>query len=1153
MRFFISCCLFLTCLWPTEGYGQGGPASHTFAAQSVLSTGSWYKIGVTGSGLYKLDKSMLQAMGLPVEQLDPRHLQVYGNGGGMLPQVNSAPRPDDLRENAVFIAGETDGRFDAADYVLFYAPGPHRWQYNAIPGLFSHAYNVYADTAYYFITVGTQPGRRIVSQAAAGRPGDTIATFADRQFLEQDLVNVLKSGRTWFGEAFNTLTLSRNYNFPLPDVVPGSTVHLTTALMGDSEAASSFQVAANGHLLGSPAFSGRGSQNYHAAGQADTRTLALGAQLLAGNTLEINLTYNPQGFPAATGYLDYLEVNAARSLKLTDSQTTFRSTRFLGTGRAVTFQIAGAAAGTLVWEVSKPHQPQAMHMTYARGHAYFNALTDTLREYVAFTGTDFPGPVAVGKVANQNLHGLNLDGGLDLVILTHPLFKAQAEALAQHRRQRDRLQVEVVTTGQVYQEFSSGAQDVTAIRDFMKMLYDRRRGGDDQPLYLLLFGDASYDYKSRITPNTNFVPVYESRESLDPLNTYSSEDYYGFLNEEEGWWSETSFSAPELLDIGIGRLPVKTVSEAEAMVRKIRHYDSPAGFGKWRNRITLLADDGDGAEHLRDAESLAQYLETSQPAYLAKKLYLDLYPQQALPSGQRSPAAAAALNQAIDQGTLLLNYTGHGNETVLAHEQVLTLPQIEAWRNYDRLVFMLTATCEFGRYDDPSRSSGAEIALLSPQGGAIGLLTTTRPVFASTNRLLNRNFTQMAFSPVNGRMPRLGELLIKTKNNSQAQANNRNFTLLGDPSQQLAYPSLQAHVTAIDAVPLAAGIADTLRALQHVTLSGSITDGAQAVQAGFQGLIEVTIFDKPTTVKTLGDETAENNPVVQDIQVQENILYAGTASVLNGNWQITFVVPKDISYPIGPGRISLYAYNAHTDAHGLAANLPIGGSLPQAQEDNTPPQIRLFMDDESFVSGGLTDQHPVLLARLFDANGINTTGIGIGHDLTATLDGDKTNTMVLNDYYTADRDNFQSGLVRFPLQNLAVGWHEISFKAWDTHNNAAEARIRFQVTNGRKIIMNGTKAFPNPFTDHTTFQFDHNRVNEALDIQIHIFTVTGRIVKRINTSRPANDMQLPRVSWDGRDEAGKPVSAGIYLYRITLRSTSDGKQIQNFNRLIKLN
>lgn len=1153
MRFFFTSCLFFFCFWWTASFGQPGPAKKTYAAHSVLSTGNWYKIGLTGSGLYKLDRNLLKALGLPVNNLDPRHLQVYGNGGAMLPQRNNQLRPDDLQQNAVFIQGESDGRFDANDYMLLYAPGPHRWQYQSNSGRFVHQTNIYSDTAYYFITLGAAPGRRVAASSPAGLASDTINTYIDLLYWEQDQVNLLKSGRNWYGEAFNALHPSRTFSFALPDITAGSTIYLTSSVVGNAEAGSLFEVEANNHLLGTQIFQGRGSQDYHAEGETDTRTFALGASQVSGKSLQVKLSYKQQGSATATGYLDYLEINAERPLKLVGQQTAFRSTRHLGTGKIVSYKIREVSSDAAVWEVSNPVRPRPISLEKHGNTAAFTAKADSLREYLVFAGKDFPSPFPLGQVQNQNLHGINQDGRLDLLILSHPRFMGQASQLAQHRRQKDNLQVEVVSTTQVYNEFSSGSQDVTAIRDFMKMLFDRRNSqGYEKPLYLLLFGDASYDYKSRIQYNTNFVPVYESRESLDPLTTYSSEDFYGLLDEEEGEWSEINFSTTELIDIGIGRLPVKSINEAQAVVSKILHYDSAASFGKWRNNITLLADDGDGGEHLRDAENLAQYLETSQPAFLPQKLYLDLYQQQSLPHGQRSPAATAALNQAIEQGTLLLNYTGHGNETTLAHEELLTLPQIASWKNYDRLVFMLTATCEFGRYDDPKRSSGAELALLNPQGGAIGLLSTTRPVYASTNRLLNRNFIQMAFTPVNGRPPRLGDLFVKTKNNSQAQANNRNFTLLGDPSQQLAYPSLKAQVTSINNHHLSSGFTDTLRALQQVNLSGNITDNTNALQQNFNGIIEVTIFDKPITVKPLGDEISETDPVPQNILIRESVIYSGTATVANGVWSLNFVVPKDISYTMGHGFISLYAYNGQTDAHGQSSSLVIGGSS-LALEDKTPPQIRLYMDDESFIPGGLTNQNPILIAHLFDTNGINTTGTGIGHEITATLDGNKSNILVLNSYYLAEKDNFMAGQIRYPFKDLSIGWHELSLKAWDTHNNPAEARLRFQVTDSRTLVLGMVKAFPNPFTDHITFQLDHNRTNEDLDIQIQVFNVTGKAVKHISAHQQAGNAQQPQINWDGRDDSGAELPPGIYLYRLNLRSTGDGSQAQNFSRLIKIN
>ena len=1147
-------CFLFTFLRLT-GLAQTNPSVHSYTSQSVLSSGVWYKFGITSPGIYKIDKAILQTLGLAPENIDPRHIKLYGNGGQMLPQANNASRPDDLTENAIYVPGEADGKFDNADYILFYAPGPHAWQYEPTTQKFFHEFNVYADTAYYFLSVSNTPGKRVLLQPAQTGATNTIDTYHDHQFYEQDLVNLLQSGRNWYGEAFNTLATSRNFEFQLPGLVIGTTVSITSAVVGNSEHASAFLVKANETVLGTQSFSGRGAHAYHAEGETKVQTFqVLGTNLLTG-TLQVNLSYDPQGTSSAVGYLDYLEITDERQLKLFGNQTNFRSLHFLNSATPAIFKIADVTAEAQVWDITNFTNATALPLQINNGLGTFIAKTDTLREYVVFKGLDFPQPFSIGQVKNQNLHGINMSGDLDLLILTHPLFKAAADKLAQHRREQDNLQVEVVTTAQVYNEFSSGSQDVTAIRDFMKMLYQRRKKTGEDVLYLLLLGDASYDYKSdyqatkaRTLNNTNFVPVYESRQSLDPLKTYSSEDYYGLLDDTEGWWSEENFSTPETVDIGIGRLPVKSTAEAEVIVSKIIHYDSPASFGKWRNQIALIADDGDNAEHLRDAESLALLLNEKQPEYLVKKIYLDLFQQENGPNGQRSPATSTEIDNTVEQGSLIVNYTGHGNETWLTSEQILTSSQIAGWKNYDNLTFLLTATCEFGRYDDPKRNSGAEFALLNPQGGAIGLISTTRPVFASSNRVLNRNFMLAAFEPVNAQKPRLGDIMRKTKNNSQSNLNNRNFALLGDPSQRLAYPTLQATVTHINSLPVQASAADTLKALERITLTGIISGKGDSSKADFDGTIRVTVYDKAKNIKTLGDE---NSPVT-NIKMKENTFYDGTATVKAGKWQVSFVVPKDISYEAGQGQVYLYAYNDKTDAQGYLNQLIMAGTADKIIPDNSPPQIKLFMDDESFVSGGLTGKSPLLLAQLFDENGINTSNTGIGHQITAILDGDNTNPIILNSFYSTQTDNFQAGDIRYLLKDLSSGPHKITLKVWDTHNNSAEATLLFTVTNDQELIISNLQNHPNPVITETTFTFDHNQTKVELDIAIHIYSVTGKLVASLYHQKPTTDLTLPQIVWNGRDQNNNLLVNGIYLYRVIVRSKVNGLEMQGSNKLLLL-
>ncbi len=1123
-----------------------------FSNRSVLSEGNWFKLGITSTGVHKIDKAALQALGISTQTLDPKTIQLFGNGGGMLPQKNSEPRQDDLAESAIWVNGEADGRFDDNDYVLFYAQGPHTWQYNPDQSTFTHAYNIYSDTAFYFVRVGYAPGARIGTRGQASGSSQTINSYDEHLFHEQDTnKGVVTSGREWYGEDFGFFTTSRDISFPVTDAVPNSQIQLTAFLMANAASATSFDLKLNNQALGTQSIGSRGTYNYHPEGIDNIRTYTIDQQVLGSfSELKASITFNSGGSSTSLGYLNYLELQLQRQLKLYGEQTLFRSVASLAAAVS-TFRLE-APATTLVWDVTDGKRP-VMQATTPGAALTFSTATNTLREFVAFQNGTGLKPLPLGQVANQNLHSINLSGSLDFVIVTHPRFLQEANKLAQHREQHSNLQTLVVTTTQIYNEFSSGAQDVTAIRDFMRMVHARSSKSADDILYLLLFGDTSYDYKNRIPNNTNFVPVYQSRQSLHPITSYSSEDYYGFLDDEEGEWAEDS-AGDHLLDIGIGRLPVKTPADAATVVEKIIAYESPSHFGKWRNRITFVADDGDANEHQDDAEYLANYIENDHPLYNSNKIYLDLYRQVVVANGQRAPEATAAIDKAAEQGSLIINYTGHGNEVSWASEQVLTLPQLVNWRNKDNLTFMLTATCEFGRYDNPSRVSGAEVALLQPQGGAVGLITTTRPVYSNGNRVLNRNFFRSAFLPINNRMPRLGDLVQRTKNNSITDnvsgsrgVNNRNFTLLADPSMQLAYPSYQAKVTRISNT--AGVVTDTLSALGKVTIAGEINAPDGSVEQNFTGNVRLTVFEKQTTVHTLGDEDSRVVPV----QLRENIVHDGQASVKNGLFELSFVVPKDIAYNYGAGKISLYANTTTHDALGAAKSIIIGGTAKNTPADNTPPTIQLFMNDESFVHGGNTGKSPALLAKIFDENGINTAGLGIGHEITAVLNEERDSPLILNDYYTSEVDSYQAGRVTYNFKDLKEGPHSLKVKAWDTHNNSAEEYIEFFVSNDAQIALEHVLNYPNPFSTKTTFHFDHNRAGEDLDIQVQIYTISGKLIKTLETTSYISKTHIADLTWDGRDEYNDILARGVYVYKVSVRSQQDGAKASKFEKLVILN
>ena len=798
------------------------------------------------------------------------------------------------------------------------------------------------------------------------------------------------------------------------------------------------------------------------------------------------------------------------------------------------------------------------------------APTDSLREFVAFTpsGT-FDKPTNFGRVANQDLHA-TLNSTIDLVIVTHPLFLPQAEVLAAHRRTHDNLRVAVVTTTQVYNEFGSGGQDVSAIRDMMEMVYDRRNLPTRRQ-YLLLFGDASFNYKNGIAAQ-NFVPTYESRESFAPIygrvngygqQTFCSDDYYGLLDDTDGEWREDGLG--ETMDISVGRLPVRIPSggsastQATLVVNKLIAYDTKAAMGNWRNRFTTVTDDGDNNLHVSSGEILAKWVATNHPVYNVNKNYLDLYQQVNGTSGDKSPDAERAVDESFEQGSLIINYNGHGGPDALAQEKIVSSASVLRLQNKNRPTFLVTGTCDFSYYDDPNRDSAGEQALTDVEGGAIGLYTTTRLTFADGNAL-TIPFYDSILSVSNAPRTRIGEAIRHSKNQNTGYSINRNYVLLGDPSAQLAQPDLAMSLDAVNDKPISSASTDTLKALSTVKLSGSVRNtrlGTGTVDATFSGVTQVVVYDKPTTVNTLASTVGDT---VTPIEVQENIIYSGQATVSAGRFAVQFVVPRDINYNVGLGKVSLYAKDTirTIDAHGYRG-VPVGSSSPVANRDTIPPRIRLHMDDTTFVYGGLTAPNTVLLAQLFDESGINTAGSGIGHEITATLDNDPARLTILNDFYTADLDNFKSGNVQYAFKDLTNGPHVLHVKAWDTFNNSSIKDIEFIAAQTDKLALSHVLNYPNPFATHTTFHFDHNRSGQDLDVQVQIFTVAGRLVRTLQASIPAGGSHVPAslndnsLSWNGRDEYNDQLARGVYVYRVSVRSRSDQATTSKFEKLVILN
>jgi hypothetical protein len=712
------------------------------------------------------------------------------------------------------------------------------------------------------------------------------------------------------------------------------------------------------------------------------------------------------------------------------------------------------------------------------------------------------------------------------------------------------LSVRLVTTQQIYNEFSSGKQDLSAIRDYLKMLFDR----DSSTMKnVLLFGDCSYDYKYRTPSNSNFVPVYESPTSLNDIASQSSDDYIAFLSDGLGDWPyNLDGQRSHKMNVGVGRFPVRTLAEAKAVVDKVIFYENKrAQFGDWLNRITFVADDGDNNLHMSDADAASRAAARAHPAMDIQKIYVDAYPEISSPAGALSVEGKNALDRAIENGTLILNYSGHGGEVGWTEEQILRLDQINGWRNYDKLAFFFTATCEFGRYDDPEFVSGGELVLLSDKGGAVSIMTTTRAVYASANKSLNLAFYDHVFSrDENGDQLTLGEIIRLTKNQSE-DVNNRSFALLGDPSMKLNYPDKRVLITEINNVsPTVAE--DTMKALCLVNVRGEITDRDSIRLSNFNGFVDLKVFDKELQLNTLGN-SGNKFPYTQ----YKNLLFKGKASVSDGIFSVDFVVPKDIDYSVGQGRITAYAYDESSgiDANGNETRFFVGSSCDNIIPDNDPPQISIYLDDTTFTSGSLTSSSPELIAYLEDENGINFTGTGIGHDITAVVSAIEGEKIILNDYYLSELDNYQKGKVNYQLRDLPDGKHTLTLKAWDTHNNSSEESVSFVVASNEAVALRNVMNYPNPFREETFFAFDHNQAGDDLEIRIRILDRMGKLVKsgvveiqESNTRVDGSEYDVLR--WDGTNSQQQKLPSGIYYYEVRVKSKNTEAVTQEIRRLV---
>ena len=1114
---------------------------------SVLATGDWYQFYIEKSGVYKISRSFLQQLGINLSGINPKKIKLYGNGGRMLPLSNATYYPTDLTENAIQIIGESDGVFNDDDYILFYAEGVDTWNQESQTNI-----NLYDTKSYYYITVQGNDGKRISNMAQpSGNSTLSLTTFDDRQFYELDLVNIGRLGRKWFGEVFD-VNQEQEFSFNFPNIDTTTPTKLSINTASAAYTVTSFKVLANGQDVGTMSFPAlvqySGILFYE-------NTLPSNTTFPSSDNVKIKLTYNNNGVPGSKGYLDKIILTAKRNLTGYGKQFSFQYDLASSSLGIVNYTISNANGISQIWDVTDLYNVTSLENTNQASFS-FKANLGELRKYVAIDASDYYTPLKTSKtkIVNQNLKGTvfkNAQGqfqDIDYVIITPAFLANSAEKLANFHRSYSNLNVKVIQLENIYQEFSSGKQDIAAIRNCIKYIYDNASTSEKRIKYVNLFGDASYDYKNRTPNNTNIVPIYHALNSnTTGESAFASDDFFGLMDAGEG--HITNFFGG--IDIAVGRMINDNVSQADEMVNKVIEYHDEKSYGSWRNNYVMVSDDSDkssDASLQRRQNILADKITFEKPFLNVNKIFLDSYVQEASAGGARYPKGRIDLFSTFEKGSLVVNYLGHGGEDGLASERLWEKSDGENLSNQYKYPLFITITCDFSRFDNPSRPTAGEFTYWNPKGGAISMITTIREIGQFSAENFNDLLAINLFSYGSNQYTTIAEALRISKNSNPNSSTNVVF-YIGDPALMLAIPKPKIRLTKVNDVPVSQPI-DDFKSLAKMKLSGEITDENNILLTNYNGELSTAIFDKFISRTTLNNDG--NSPEMPFNELGETI-FRGNASVTNGQFEFSFIVPRDIRVPVANGKISFYAKkNQFFENHsGHDTSIKVGGINENAVADNISPIVKLYMNDETFVSGGTTNESPFLVANLEDESGINTAS-GIGHDIIAILDGDVDNPFILNDYYQTNLNDFTKGTLRFPLRNLAVGLHTITFKVWDVYNNPITAEIQFIVVGNDSIALTHVLNYPNPFVNYTEFWFSHNRPFEPLEVQVQVITITGKVVWTRNQIVTTEGFLSKEITWDGKDDFGNKIGKGVYVYKLTVKSNLTNSKAEKFEKLVIL-
>lgn len=1117
-------------------------SNKSFVSNSQLKDGKIFALKIIDDGIYSIDRDFIKNLGIDLKGVNWKDIHIYSSNMGMLPQVNSGKFSDDLVQLAVNYTKNVNEQVNEGGKLLFFARGPIKLNYGQ--KTIEHEVHLYSKHSVYYLKIDPNtPAKVIQNLPKLTTFNNEQSTFNALVYHELEAINILKSGQRWYGESFDGL-LNQQFTLNCPNRITDSSIQLKVAYAYlTKNSLNNFTLKANSINVAKIDLGSSGDDYARNEHQYELKS--------STENITLDLTFN-RGLPTSKLYLDYLAVNYHQKLIYTGSPFQFQSFASIGKENKTLFKLSNGNNNLNIWDITDIFHPKALEYDFPQqNNIQFIASTDSLRNFFVFDKNGvIKTPELISEIENQDIHGSMVK---DLVIVTPKEFQDQAKRLAALHEQTG-TSVHVFTTQEVYNEFSSGMVDPTAIRRMMIMFYEKAKSTNSKlPESLLLFGDATYDPLNRVPNNNYYVPTYETINSESYIASMVSDDYFGLLDENE------SFNGSDLMDISVGRLLISSQEHAVEQVNKIEHYikngsnfytssknsccigDNSTTFGDWRTKYTMIADDEEDGYFLDvDTEPVYFDVKNRNPELNALKIYSDAYVQTSTPGGQRYPSVFDAITDRINRGTLVMNYVGHGGEVGAAQERIITIPQINSWTNIQNLPLFVTATCEFTRFDDPSRESAGELVSLNPKGGSIALMTTTRSVFFGVNSSTVRRFYQYVFSKdAEGKGLTFGEIMRLTKNNSGSSDNRRSFNLIGDPALHIALPQLKIEIDSINGTKVGQ-FNDTIKALDIVEVSGKILNINGTLASDFNGELNPTVYDKATLNTTLGND--KSSPKIP-FEVRENALFKGTVSVKNGLFKFKYIVPKDISSVVGFSKLSLYGFSTtqKIDAIGFDTSVRIGGVSDKISTDNKGPEVQIYMNDLKFVDGSITGKTPLLYVQCFDSSGINTVGNGIGHDITAIIDGNTAKPIILNEYYKGKLDSYQSGEIKYVLPEMKPGSHSVEVKVWDVNNNSSISRINFVVVDDENMGIDKVYNYPNPFTTSTKFIFEHNQSCSFLDTRIQIFTVSGKLVKTINRQVETRGFQTEGIEWDGKDDFGNQLAKGVYIYKLSVEVPNVGK------------